>query len=67
MAPGTMRGSVVFQSTLPRRQCEKPDAAVVPSSDRCTLADATAGAMPAPRRSEVVVTPYAIPRAPSIS
>jgi hypothetical protein len=67
MAPGMPRRRTVRQSMLPKRQWEKPDTAVVPSSARCTEADAAAGASPAARTSEAEVAPYAMPRAPSTS
>jgi hypothetical protein len=35
-----------FQSTLPNLQWEMPEAAVVATSERCTLAEARAGATP---------------------
>ncbi|GAA4776412.1 hypothetical protein GCM10023351_21320 [Microbacterium gilvum] len=66
-APGTPIFSTVFQSTLPKRQCEMPEASVVPISARCTDALAAAGAAPIVSSSVVDVTPYAMPRAPSTS
>jgi len=61
------RGSqtILPQSTFPNRQCAVPETAVVTTSERCTLADATAGAIPAVNNSVVAETPYAIPNAPS--
>ena len=44
-------------STLPSRQCEKPDAAVVKISAVCTLALATAGGMPSEISAVEQVTP----------
>jgi hypothetical protein len=55
------------QSTLPKLECEIPDTAVVPISAMCTLADASAGAMPAATKTVVEETPYAIPKDPSTS
>jgi hypothetical protein len=43
-APGTPMRPTTFQSTLPKRQCDAPEASVVPISARCTEADAAAGA-----------------------
>jgi len=42
---------------LPKRQCEVPEASVVPISARWIDADATAGAVPTESSSEVEVTP----------
>ena len=64
-APGTPRRSTIRQSTLPKRQWEAPDTSVVPSSERCTDAEAAAGDSPTTNISDDEVTPYAIPRAPS--
>ena len=47
----------VRQSTLPSFQCEKPDTSEVPTSDRCTAAEAAAGATPAASSRVVDVTP----------
>src|SRR6266508_4515113 len=66
-APGTVMIRTVRQSTLPKRQCETPDTKVVPSSARCTVAEAAAGAVPAATSRVVEVSPYAIPSAPSTS
>src|SRR5690606_36358950 len=55
------------QDTLPNRQCEMPEVRVVPTSARCTLAEATAGEKPLVSRTVLVVTPKAMPRAPSTS
>jgi hypothetical protein len=49
IAPGIPMRRTVRQSTLPKRQCERPETAVVPSSARWTDADAVAGAYPAAR------------------
>ena len=54
-------------STLPKRVCDAADTATVPTSARCTVAEATAGAEPIASRSVVDETPYAMPSAPSIS
>ena len=56
-APGKVIRRTVRQSTLPKRQCETPDTAVVPSSARCTVAEATAGAVPTATSSVVEVRP----------
>src|SRR5215217_6396080 len=45
-APGTVNQPNLLQSTLPNLQCEAPEAAVVATSERCTLAEASAGATP---------------------
>lgn len=66
-APGMPIFATTFQSTLPKRQCENPDASVVPISARCTVADAAAGFVPIASSSVVEVTPYAMPRLPSTS
>jgi hypothetical protein len=50
---------------LPNFQCEIPDASVVPTSDKCTAAEAAAGAIPTVNNNVVDVTPYAIPKDPS--
>jgi hypothetical protein len=55
--PGKVISRTVRQSTLPNRQWETPDTAVVPSSARCTVADATAGAVPTATSSVVEVRP----------
>ena len=47
----------VRQSTLPKRQWETPDTKVVPSSARCTVAEAAAGADPRATSRVVEVTP----------
>lgn len=56
-APGTAIQPILDQSTLPKRQCETPLAAVVPTSAMCTLADAMAGVSPTASKSVVEVTP----------
>ncbi len=66
-APGTAIPPTTRQSTLPNRQCATPEASDVPTSDRCTDAEATTGASPAVSSSVVDVTPYAMPRLPSTS
>jgi hypothetical protein len=66
-APGIAIFATTFQSTLPNRQCETPDASVVPISARCTVAEAAAGATPVTSSNVVEVTPYAMPRLPSTS
>src|SRR5215211_3961484 len=45
-APGMVNQPNFFQSTLPNLQWEMPEAAVVATSERCTLAEARAGATP---------------------
>ncbi len=57
VAPGTPRVSTIFQSTLPNFQCDSPEASDVPSSARCTEAEARAGVSPAVSRIVVEVTP----------
>jgi hypothetical protein len=58
MAPGMASHVILDQSTLPKRQCESPEAAQVPTSDMCTTVDASAGVSPAIAMSNVVdVTP----------
>ena len=56
-APGTPSRVTSRQSTLPNRQCDTPDARVVPTSARCTDADAVAGASPTNSRRLVEVAP----------
>ena len=57
IAPGTASRATTPHSTLPKRQCEKPDTAVVPTSARWTEALAVAGLMPATSSNDVDVTP----------
>ena len=57
----------VRQSTLPSLWCEKPETSEVPISEKCTAADAAAGATPAASSSVDEVTPYAMPSEPSMS
>lgn len=57
IAPGTAIFATTDQSMLPIRQCEAPEASVVPISARCTEADATAGATPVATSSVLAVTP----------
>src|SRR5829696_2435957 len=45
-APGTVSQIILPQSTLPNLQWEMPEAAVVATSEMCTLAEASAGATP---------------------
>jgi hypothetical protein len=45
-APGTVSQPILPQSTLPNFQWEMPEAAVVATSEMCTLAEASAGATP---------------------
>jgi hypothetical protein len=66
-APGTPMRTTSRQLTLPNRQCDRPDAAVVPISARWTLAEDTAGENPLDSSTVLVVTPKAIPSAPSTS
>jgi hypothetical protein len=56
-APGTPSRSTIRQSTLPKRQCDAPATSVVPSSDRCTDAEAAAGDSPTASISDDDVTP----------
>ena len=67
IAPGTPSRATSRQSTLPSFQCDTPDATLVPSSARCTDADAIAGLRPAMSSSDVDVTPKPIPSEPSTS
>ena len=55
--PGTARMLTVRQSTLPSLWWEKPDTSEVPISEKCTAADAAAGATPAASRRVEDVTP----------
>jgi hypothetical protein len=55
--PGRASQRTAFQSVLPSFQCAAPEARVVPTSARWTLAEATAGANPAASRSVVEVSP----------
>ena len=57
IAPGIASGQTFAQSTFLNRQWEAPDAAVVPTSAMCTLADARAGAMPIVNSRLCEVTP----------
>src|SRR5215211_2763592 len=63
IAPGMASGHTFAQSTLPNRQWEMPEAAVVPTSAMCTLAEASAGAMPTANNRLCDVVPYAMPTA----
>src|SRR5215204_3769176 len=45
-APGTVSQPILPQSTLPNLQWERPEAAVVATSEICTLAEASAGEIP---------------------
>lgn len=65
--PGPARMATVRQSTLPSLWWEMPETSDVPISEKCTAAEAAAGATPAARRRVDEVTPYAIPREPSTS
>ena len=56
-APGMPIFATTFQSTLPKRQWESPEASVVPISARCTVAEAAAGLVPIARSRVVEVTP----------
>src|SRR5215210_3895475 len=64
IAPGIASTQTFDQSTFPNRQWEAPEAAVVPTSAMCTLADASAGAMPTANSKLCDVVPYAMPRDP---
>ncbi len=55
--PGTAMIETVRQSTLPSLWWEKPETNVVPISEKCTAADAAAGATPPASRRVVEVTP----------
>ena len=66
-APGRARRQTTARSTLPKRQWAMPETSVVTTSPACTEADTVAGARPRVRSSVVDVTPYPIPRAPSMS
>ena len=57
MKPGKVIRRTVRQSTLPKRQWDTPDTAVVPSSARCTVAEAAAGAVPTATSRVVEVRP----------
>jgi hypothetical protein len=52
--PGSASLDTKAQSTLPKRQCEKPEMPVVNTSAACTLALAVAGGMP---RLSITVVP----------
>ena len=56
-APGSASGSTSRQSTFPNRWWATPETAVVPTSARCTVAEAAAGAEPAASSSVVELTP----------
>ncbi|GAB3595522.1 hypothetical protein GCM10027446_20920 [Angustibacter peucedani] len=56
-APGTPSLATTDQSTFPKRQCEAPEAKVVPISARCTVAEAAAGLAPMASSRVVDVTP----------
>lgn len=66
-APGTPSLATMDQSMFLNRQCEMPDASVVPISARCTAALAWAAATPDSTSRVEAVTPNAIPSAPSTS
>ena len=55
--PGMAMMLTIRQSMLPKRQCAAPDASVVPTSERCTAAEAAAGAMPVASSRDDDVTP----------
>ena len=57
MNPGPARIPTVRQSTLPNLWWEMPETRVVPSSEKCTAAEAAAGAVPAAKSRVVEVTP----------
>ena len=67
MTPGMPIYRIIEQPTLPNRQCESPDASVVPTSAKCTLVEASAGATPTISNKVVDVTPNAIPSESSTS
>ena len=55
------------QSTLPSLWWEKPETSDVPISEKWTAAEEAAGATPAAMSRVDDVTPYAMPREPSMS
>ena len=57
MAPGIARMPTTRQSTLPNFQWDAPEARLVPTSAKCTEADAMAAGVPAASRTDVEVTP----------
>src|SRR5215203_5763307 len=65
IAPGTVSQPILPQSTLPNLQWEIPDAAVVATSEMCTLAEASAGATPTTKSKVADDAPYPIPSEPS--
>src|SRR5690606_4678325 len=67
MHPGIANQPTTDQSTLRSRQCEIPEDNDVPSSARCTEAEAMAGAVPTASSPVLAVTPKAMPREPSIN
>ena len=67
MAPGRPMRRTSGHDTFPNRQCATPELRVVPTSARCTLAEATAGENPLDSSTVLVVTPNAMPSAPSTS
>lgn len=68
IAPGMPMRRTTFQSTLPKRQCEAPETALVPISARWIVALIAAGeSVVSATRKVVAVTPKAMPRLPSTS
>jgi hypothetical protein len=67
IAPGAPNFRTIGQSMFLNRQCDSPEASVVPTSARCTAA--LAWAAPSPLSTSIVeaVTPNAMPSAPSTS
>lgn len=65
IAPGTPSLATMDQSMFLNRQCESPDAKVVPISARWTAALACAAATPLSTSGVDAVTPNAMPSAPS--
>jgi hypothetical protein len=65
MAPGIPNRQMTLLSTLPSRQCESPDANVVPISAKWTAALADTGVAPNKTNSVVEVMPKAMPNVPS--
>jgi hypothetical protein len=57
MAPGPAIRVTTRQSTFLSFQCDRPEARFVPSSEKCTDAEAAAGVRPARISSELDVTP----------
>lgn len=65
--PGKIKPFTTFLSTLPNRKWEMPEAPVVTTSAKWTEAEAMDGEIPKMSSRVVELTPYAIPKEPSIS